>query len=309
MMHNLNMGTCFGPFLLIGGTITVAPNLTPETLLGLFDRYDPTVAMLGGPIVAKLEPAIRSGKLPLRRLRIVVSANGGPKLRALLGVPTYHLFGMTEGVLMYAREGDPQIVLDQMNGRPVSPFDEVKLFETGTEIEITADDVEGECAFRGPYTIHGYYDAPERDRETFTRDGYYRSGDLMLRRTINGARFYEFRGRTKDVVDRGGEKINCEELEHALNQHAAIAASAVVGMPDPVYGERACAFVITPRGMSAPTVAELGEFLRDFGLAKFKWPERIEVVEDFPMTTSGKLSKPRLKALITAKLAAEQIRP
>ncbi len=306
MMHNLNMGCCFGPFLLTGGAITVAPTLTPEVFVQIFDRYDPTVAVLGGPIIARLEPAIKAGKLPLRKLRVVFSPNSAPALRALLGVPVYQFFGTTEGVLMFVRPGDASTVIDRMVGRPILAQDEVKLFQIGTEVEITEPGVDGECAFRGPYTISGYYDAAERNREAFTSEGFYRSGDLMRFTDVNGQRYYEFRGRTKDVVDRGGEKINCEELENAVNRHPALAGSAVVGMPDPIMGERACAFVITRRGMTAPTVAELGAFLQDFGLAKFKWPERIEVVEDFPQTTSGKMSKPKLKAIISERLAAER---
>jgi non-ribosomal peptide synthetase component E (peptide arylation enzyme) len=306
MMHNLNMGCCFGPFLLTGGCVTVTPAITPEVFVEVFKRYRPTVAFLGGPIVARLEPAIKAGVLPIDSLRMVMCANGAAKLRATLGVPALHVFGMTEGTLMFAQPDDPIEVQDTMNGRPISPYDEVKLFEIGTENEILADDVEGECAFRGPYTTPGYYDAEERNRQTFTSQGFYRSGDLMLRRTIGGVTYYQFRGRTKDVVDRGGEKINCEEVELAVTRHPAIVSTAVVGMPDPVYGERTCAFIVVKKGETAPDVAALGEFLRAFGLAKFKWPERVEVVDEFPLTSSGKLSKPKLKALIAGKLASEK---
>ncbi len=307
MMHNLNMGCCFGPFLLQGGLVTVAPNLAPETLAAIFRRYEPTWGVLAGPILEKLRPAIESGALPVDKLRGVISTSGAPKLRKILrGAPVRHIFGMTEGVIMLTREGQPQEVIDTMVGAPVSPWDEVKLYKIGTEEEIVEEGVEGECAFAGPYTIHGYYDAPERNRETFTSTGHYRSGDLMLFRDIDGQRYYQFRGRTKDVVDRAGEKINCEEVEIAVTRHPAIAAAAVVGMPDPVYGERICAFVMPQQDATPPTVAELGAFLLEIGLAKFKWPERIEAVQEFPLTKSGKLSKPLLRNIITEKLAAER---
>jgi non-ribosomal peptide synthetase component E (peptide arylation enzyme) len=308
-VHNMNMGCCFGPFLLTGGTVTVAPDLAPKTLSEIFRQYEPTWAAFAGPIVAKLQPAIQSGTLPLTKLRSVIAPSSAPALRELLGAPVYHLFGMTEGTVMFTHPGDPQEVLDTLHGRPVSEFDEVKLFKPGTEEEILDEGVEGECAFRGPYTIHGYYDAPERNRETFTSDGFYRSGDLMLWRTFDGKRYYQFRGRTKDVVDRANEKINCEEVELAVNKHSAIVSSAVVGMPDPVYGERVCAYVVVREGMRAPSVAELGAFLQEVGIAKFKWPERLEVVDDFPMTKSGKVSKPMLKAMIAEQLGTEQSRP
>ncbi|MEJ8859908.1 AMP-binding protein [Variovorax robiniae] len=306
MMHNLNMGCCFGPFLLTGGAITVASDLQPASLVSTFQRYLPTWAVLGGPILEKLRPAIESGEMPVKQLRSVVSSTGAPKLRSILGVPAYHIFGMTEGAIMMTRDDQPQVVRDSMVGRPVSPHDEVKLFKIGTEEEILEEGVEGECAFAGPYTIHGYYRAPERNKETFTRGGFYRSGDLMLFRDIDGQRYYKFCGRTKDVVDRGGEKINCEEVESVVSRHPAVAMTSVVGMPDPVFGERVCAFMVVKPGHDAPSVAALGAFLSEVGVAKFKWPERIEVLDEFPLTKTGKLSKPLLKQVIVDKLAAEK---
>ena len=306
MMHNLNMGCCFGPFLLTGGRMAVATSLAPEALGDIFKHSEPTWTVLAGPLVEKLKPAIESGALPLRRLRGVISANNAPALKQLLGAPVYHIFGMTEGVIMLTRAGDPPVVLDTMVGAPVSALDQVKLFRIGTEEEITEEGVEGECAFGGPYTIHGYYDAPERNAQAFTSHGFYRSGDLMLFRDIGGKRYYQFRGRTKDVVDRAGEKVNCEEVELLVNGHPAVTATAVVGMPDPVYGERICAFITLRDRAQAPSTAELGKYLEQAGLAKFKWPERIEVLSEFPLTNAAKLNKPALKELIAHKLAAER---
>ena len=305
MMHNLNMGCCFGPFLLTGGTVAVATSLAPEALGDIFKRCQPTWTVFAGPIAERLKPAIESGKLPLDKLRGVISANNAPVLRQLLKAPVRHIFGMTEGVIMLTRESDPQEVKDSMVGVPVSAHDQVKLYKIGTEEEITEEGVEGECAFSGPYTIHGYYDAAERNAQTFTSDGMYRSGDLMLFRDIGGKRYYQFRGRTKDVVDRAGEKINSEEVETMVARHPAITAAAVIGMPDKVYGERVCAFITVREGMAAPDVASIGSFLQKEGLAKFKWPERVEVLAELPLTNAGKLSKPRLKELIVQKLVGE----
>jgi non-ribosomal peptide synthetase component E (peptide arylation enzyme) len=206
---------------------------------------------------------------------------------------------------MLTDPSDPQEVQDTMVGRPVSPLDQVKIFKTGTEEEITTPGEMGECVFAGPYTIHGYYDAAERNAQAFTSQGFYRSGDLMLFRDIGGKRYYQFCGRTKDVVDRAGEKVNSEEVERLVTTHPAVTAAGVVGMPDKVYGERVCVFVTVREGHAAPTVAELGAYLHSQGLAKFKWPERIEVLPELPLTKAAKLDKPRLKQLITDKLAAE----
>jgi 2,3-dihydroxybenzoate-AMP ligase len=304
MMHNLNMGCCFGPFLMSGGSIVISPSLLGDEMIAVLQRYQPTWASVGA-VLARIQPALESGELRLTRLRGVIAPNGAPRLRPILGAPVRHIFGMTEGVIMFTREGDPQEVQDTMIGRPVSELDEVRLLVPGTEHVITEDGVEGESAFRGPYTVHGYYQAEERNREAFTSDGFYRSGDLMQAKTIDGVRYFQFRGRTKDVVSRGGEKINCEEVEVIVRRHPAVTNVQICAMPDPVLGERACAFIQPKPGQTAPTVKELGAFLQQEGLAKFKWPERIEPVTEFPMTKTGKLSKLLLKQIIADKLAAE----
>lgn len=300
-VHNLNMGCCFGPFLMTGGTVTVAPDLQPDTLVGIVARERPTWLMLNGPIVARLEAAIAQGEVDLSNVRGCITPSGAGKMRELLGAPVFHIFGMTEGVIMFTREGDSREVLDTTVGRPVSPHDRVRILEPGTERDLPPGEV-GEPAFKGPYTIHGYYKSQDKNSEVFTSDGYYRSGDLMVERVIDGRSYYEFKGRLKDVISRGGEKINAQELELVISRHPDVAAVAVVGMPDPVFGEKVCAFLVLREGHAAPTVAELGAYLQEAGLAKFKWPERVESVEAFPMTKSGKLSKPGLRELLEQRM-------
>lgn len=297
MVHNLNMGCCLGPFLMTGGTVTIAPNLLPETLFGMIKQHRPNWLVLGGPVAAKLEGPIRAGLLDFSNVRGVITSHGAAQMRDLLGVPVYHIFGMTEGVITLTHEGDPIEALDGTVGRPVSPFDRIKILVPGTEEPVKAGEV-GEPVFKGPYTLHGYYRAEERNREAFTSDGFYRSGDLMQELRIGDVSYYAFKGRMKDVISRGGEKINCEELESAIAMHPAVQSVAVVGMPDPVFDERVCAFIIPREGTQAPNVSELGLFLHGYGLAKFKWPERIEAVRAFPLTATGKLSKPGLRELL-----------
>ncbi|MGB6119305.1 MAG: AMP-binding protein [Mesorhizobium sp.] len=304
MVHNLNMSCCFGPMLLSGGTVTIAPDLRAETLIDLIKTTSPTWLMLGGPIVARIDTAIRSGEIDLSNAKGVLSPNSAEKLRAMLGVPVYHAFGITEGCIMFTRPGDPAETLNTTHGRPVSVWDEVKILRPGTEEEVPLGEV-GTPAFKGPYTIHGYFNAPERNLETFTSDGYYLSGDLIKAVEIDGVRNFVYSGRLKDIVSRAGEKINCQEVEMAVIDHPSVAAVVAVPYPDPVYEERLCVYLILRGGQKAPTVRELGAFLEAFGMAKYKWPERIETVSEFPLTASGKLSRPELKAMIARKVAAE----
>ena len=127
----------------------------------------------------------------------------------------------------------------------------------------------------------------ERNREVFTADGFYRTGDLV-RLDPSGNLVVE--GRIKDLINRGGEKINAEEIEAHLIAHLAVSAAAVVAMPDAILGEKACAYLALKDGASV-TLSEMREFLAARGVAQFKWPERIEIVAELPLTNVGKIRK------------------
>ena len=158
---------------------------------------------------------------------------------------------------------------------------------------------------RGPCTTRGYYNAPEKNAEAITFHGFYRSGDLLNMQTVNGREYLFFGGRTKDVVDRGGETINCQEVEAVIGKHPSVGEVAGVAMPDPLYGEKLCVFIVWRQGAEPLDVAGLGAFLGEQGLAKFKYPERIESVETLPMTSSGKISKPLMREAIRKILEEE----
>ncbi len=197
-------------------------------------------------------------------------------------------FGMSEGTLFFVRRDDPAEVRMETVGWPVSADDEVRL--TDEEGRDVADGEAGELTVRGPYTIRGYYRAPEYNARQFTPDGFYRSGDLM-RRHPSGA--YLVEGRIKDLVNRGGEKISAEEVENLILTHPAVRNVACVPVPDPVLGERMCACVIRQRGRTL-TLEELAAHLTGLGMAKFKLPERLEVMDEFPLSSFGTVSKKAL---------------
>ena len=127
----------------------------------------------------------------------------------------------------------------------------------------------------------------------------------MRAHALDGFTCYSFEGRIKDNINRGGEKIGAEEVEGLIVQHPDVADVRVVAMPDPMYGEKACAYLIMHAGRPAPTLVELGEFMLEKGVAKYKIPERIETVEAFPLTKVGKADKAKMRAVIAEKLAEE----
>ncbi|MGZ8322749.1 MAG: AMP-binding enzyme [Rhodoplanes sp.] len=112
-------------------------------------------------------------------------------------------------------------------------------------------------------------------------------------------------GRLKDLINRGGEKISCEEVENHLLAHPRIKSACVVAMPDPTYGEKACAFVM-PAGEAEITLEEIKSFLLGRAIAKFKMPERVEVVCSFPTSPAGKILRRELRRMIGTKLSAER---
>ena len=104
----------------------------------------------------------------------------------------------------------------------------------------------GELVTRGPYTIRGYYNAPDINAEAFTPDGFYRMGDIVRKR----GRYVYTEGRRKDLINRGGEKISCEEIENLIFGLPQVRQVSLVAMPDPVFGEKACACVVLHPGRS-----------------------------------------------------------
>ena len=305
--HNLNMGAGWGPAVLNGASVVATPRTDQNTIRDVHNQLHPTVMGAAKPIIMRMKAEIDAGRMDLSSLREIFTTDSADLVTQTMGVEGHHVFGMTEGTIMFTRSGDRDEVRYKTCGRPISDLDEVRLLEPGTERDVPVGQL-GELAVRGPYTIRGYFNAPERNRETFTSDGAYRSGDLMRCHVIDGVSYYSFEGRLKDVVDRAGEKVNCEEVERVVAFHPAFADVAVVGMPSPTHGEKVCLFVVPSPGADLPDVAALGEFLKQAGLAIYKWPERIEPIAALPLTKVGKLDKAALRALIAAKLNDEAAR-
>ena len=220
--------------------------------------------------------------------------------RAFPHLAVQQVLGMAEGLLCYTHLDDPEIVTFTTQGRALSASDEIRIVDDDG-IDAEPGQV-GELWCRGPYTIRGYYRAPERNREAFSSDGYYRTGDLV-RLDPSGNLVVE--GRIKDLINRGGEKISAEEIEAHLIAHPAIDAAAVVAMPDAMLGEKACAYLALRDG-EAFDLAIMRTFLAARGVAQFKWPERIELVRELPLTNVGKIRKTELRADIAEKIARER---
>ncbi|MGH9782799.1 MAG: (2,3-dihydroxybenzoyl)adenylate synthase [Terriglobia bacterium] len=306
--HNMPLA-CPGiqGYFLRGARSVLSTSTQGKDVFPLIERERITHLALVPALLIKLlnDPLI--GKHDLSSVRVIQS--GGQKLqpeirrRAQELIPSARVqenFGMAEGLIMFVRLNDPEEVRMETVGRPVSPDDEVKLVD-GEGREVPDGEV-GELACRGPYTLRGYYRAPEHNSRVFTPEGFYLTGDLMRRHPSGN---YVVEGRRKDLINRGGEKISAEEIENLILTHPGVQNVACVPMHDPVLGERTCAFVI-PKPGATLALADLVRFLLDAEIAKFKLPERLELVAEFPLSPFGKVSKQKLVEIISAKLSAEQ---
>jgi 2,3-dihydroxybenzoate-AMP ligase len=292
--------------LLLGARIVLAVSPDPDLVFPLIERERVTwIPAVPATVITWLNHPRRT-QHDLSSIRTL--AVGGSRLnpepaRAALrafGPAVTQVFGMAEGLLCSTRPDDPDDVRVDTQGRPVSPEDEIRIVDDDGA-EVAPGDV-GELTCRGPYTIRGYYHAVDHNRVAFTEDGFFRTGDLV-RQHPSGNLVVE--GRRKDLINRGGEKISAEEIENLILRHAAVQHVAVVAMPDPVLGERACAFVVLHPGAGL-TLPDLTRFLLDeCRIAKFKLPERLMIRDALPATAVGKISKKDLRDEIKRVVDAE----
>ena len=306
--HNLPLA-CPGlqGFMIKGARVVLSQSARPADVFRLVQRHKVTHIHVVPALLIRWINDPDIGRYDLTSLRMIQS--GGQRLQPEIRLRTRELiptvfvqenFGMSEGTLMFVRIDDPPEVQLETVGRPVCEDDEVRLIgEDGRDVPFGEV---GELCVRGPYTLRGYYGAPEHNARAFTPDGFYCSGDLMRQHPSGN---YMVEGRKKDVINRGGEKISAEEIENLILQHPAVQNVACVAMPDPLLGEKMCACVIPKTGRTV-TFDELIDFLAGKEFARHKLPERLELMDDFPLSAFGKVSKKTLVEMVGARLAAAQ---
>jgi 2,3-dihydroxybenzoate-AMP ligase len=293
-----------GPHSAGGCLVLGTPDLAES--LPMMAKEGATHVLLGhGHFKAIAEPAFAAATASLTQV-VLSGTKVPPALFDELeqrGLWSGQLFGMGEGLFLTTRPGAPREARATTVGTPLSPLDEIRILEPGSVTELPDGEV-GELCCRGPYTLRGYFDAAAHNARAFTADGFYRTGDLAAIREIGGQRYVSIEGRIKDVINRGGEKINAEEVELLLLRHPRVTAAAVVAMPDPRLGERTCAYLVV---QGEPlSLAEIQQHFAQLQAAKFKWPERIEHLAEMPRTLVGKTDKKRLRSDIAAKIATER---
>ncbi|MFC0409901.1 (2,3-dihydroxybenzoyl)adenylate synthase [Roseomonas elaeocarpi] len=306
--HNFPMSSpgTFGT-LYAGGRVVLSPSPSPEAAFPLIEREGVTITGLVPPLALLWLDAAPKTKHDLSSLQVLqvggakftpeVAARVRPVLRCTL----QQVFGMAEGLVNYTRLDDAEEVIVNTQGRPISPDDEVLVVDDSGEP--VPEGEPGYLLTRGPYTIRAYHDDPGANARSFTADGFYHTGDIVRRRADG---YLVVGGRAGDHINRAGEKISAEEIEDHLLAHPQVFDVAVVSIPDEYLGERSCAFVIPRSGAERPRPTALKAWMRARGIAEFKVPDQVVLVERFDTTAAGKTSRKELRARLRAEFLAAQ---
>lgn len=289
--------------LLSGATSILLEHWDPVSALDLLQQEDATGATaIPTQIIKMLQvDGVEQRSFPSLRYftnaGAAMPADQARELERVFRCSVQAVYGATDGgVPVMNRISQPAEKRYVTVGK-VLPHSEVRLLDD--DLRDVGPGERGEIAWRGPTKSFGYLNEPERSEATWWEDGWYRSGDLGQ---LDADGFLSIVGRAKDLIIRGGQNISPLEIEEAIIKHPAVSEAAVVGYPDPVYGERVCACV-TLRPGSSLDFDGLIDHLGSLQMAKFKLPERLEVFDDLPRSAGAKLNKVEIRKAVAARLA------
>jgi acyl-CoA synthetase (AMP-forming)/AMP-acid ligase II len=310
------IGGCYMSWLHIAGTLVLHHPLDLPVYLQQIAEERPEYAIAPPAILNLLlkDPKLLEG-VDLSCLRCIGSGSAplDPAMirgyRDRFGIEIANMFGSNEGVTLHSnasyapeperrarffpRFGRPEIALTP----PCPSVIETRVMDPESGEEILEAERPGELQIRGPTVFDGYFRAPELTAKAFTADGFFRTGDLFqIAGNPGDLRFYQFMGRLRQIINRGGVKISPEELDDVLGQHPKVIEGAVVSYPDPVMGEKICAVVVLRPGETL-TLESLREHFAASGLAAFKRPERLRVIAQLPRNAVGKVIRSELTPL------------
>lgn len=284
--------------LLLGAKGVYMDIWNPKEALDLMAREKVTFSMGATPFLSDLTYSPYRSQQDIGSLRLFIAA-GASIPRQLVRDAMKNLdcaisagWGMTENALVTVNKmNDPEEKICETDGYPL-PGMEISVVDE--QWKVLPNGTEGELLCRGPFTFAGYCKRPQFNKESFLENGWFKTGD---RAVIDKDGYLSITGRNKDIIIRGGENIPVVEIENILYQHPRIKNVSIVAMPDQRFQEKACAFIIPKEGENL-TFEDMIAFLETQGIAKQKYPERLEIMEEFPMTPSGKIQKFKLREKI-----------
>lgn len=292
--------------VMVGGTSVLLDAFNGPEALRLINSERATCTMGSTTIIRDLVDAADAGGGFHPGLR-TICCGGAPVPRSLvertlgMGVAIQSVYGSTESAPhAMTRPGDPRDRVINTDGRAV-PGTRVRVVDPVTHA-VLPPGTEGEEASRGPAVFVGYVRDPERTAAVLDADGWYYSGDLAV---MDADGYLRITGRIKDIIVRGGENISAREVEELLLRHPSVSDVAVVAAPHARFGECACAFVVLRKGAPPLTLEDVRAFFATLEVARFKTPERVEIIKALPLTATGKVRKVELRSRIATLVARE----
>lgn len=307
-LHNASLICDMGPAIYRGGTIVLCKSPQAEKQFEMVEKYKATTGMLIPiQITYWMQAQDKMKNYDLSSFKCLMSA--AEKVRpefvkwALedLKINFCNIFGMAEGPMITNRwdsQNEPQMY---SIGREIiiDPDMQVKLVDDEGR-EVKQGEI-GEMVSKGPLTFKGYFRNNEENKVAFDKDGFFHSGDLMSLREDGR---YNVEGRKKDMIKRAGENVYPAIVEDKITSFDKVAHCAVIGMPDQLLGEKLCAFIQPVKGETI-SLNDVVVYLKEQGAAVYELPERLEVVDGWPLTPKNAIDKRRLRAYITAKAVEE----
>jgi acyl-CoA synthetase (AMP-forming)/AMP-acid ligase II len=316
LVNMASVGTVFIPWVVLGGTLVLHHPFSPEIFLEQMVRERVNYTLLVPAVTNMIAKNPRVDSFDLSAVRSITVGSAPSSLWTMRefkrrwGIDIGNIWGQNEGTGVVTGVTDVPDMERRVDhfpqfGKPGGKWRSraaksirMKIIDPEKGIELTRPGEVGELVYQGPGVMAEYFRNPEATRKSFTRDGFFRTGDLFEVREDHLISFFD---RRKDIVIRGGYNISAQEIENYLFSHPRIKDAAVVSMPDDRLGEKACAFIVTDAG-AIPTMAELKGFLEQQGVAKYKWPERIERIDLIPRNPVGKIKKNILRDIVRRAL-------
>lgn len=318
MVNMASVGTVFVPWLLNGGTVILHHPFEPALLLKQMVAEKINYTLLVPAVVNLILKHPLAAGVDLSSIKSITVGSAPPSLWSLQefkkrwDIDIGNIWGQNEGTAIISGVKDVpdmEVRVDSLPrygvegvewSPPMAKFIQTKVVDPADNV-LTRDGEVGELLYRGPNVIPGYFKRPDLNEKTFDKDGFIRTGDLFM---ISGGKYIKFFDRAKDIIIRGGYNISAQEVENAILGHPAVQDVAAVGMPDENLGERTCVYVV-PKPEQAVTLEDIVSFLKESGVAVYKLPERLEVVDVIPRNPVGKILKKNLREDIKKRLSVK----
>lgn len=310
-----SVGTVFIPWIILGGTMVLHHPFNPTVFMQQIAMEKVNYTLLVPAVINMIAKHPQGDSFKLDSIKSITVGSAPPSLWSVQefkrrwDINIGNIWGQNEGTGIVSGIGDvPDDKLRVSHfpqyGKPGSHWKsacanliETKIIDLDGN-ELTEINDTGELVYKGPGVIAHYYKNPEATKNGFTKDGFFRTGDRFVVKENNLISFYD---RQKDIIIRGGNNISAQEIENYIFAHPKVKDAAVVAMPDERLDEKVCAYIVLKEGNSL-SINELNLFLEEKGVAKYKWPERIELIEAIPRNPVGKILKNVLREDIRAKM-------